>query len=115
MVYTPNAFVPAEAFPLSPGRRSCGARPGFPPLGRAFAQTAISLNSCSVETWSFEATLGLRNSRFLQNMSLEGYGSHTQNQQRRNKNGEQEGLVDQVDRQGAISQPAEQRHGPELR
>ena len=29
------------------------------------------LNSCSVETWGFEATLGLRNSWFLQNMSLD--------------------------------------------
>ena len=28
------------------------------------------LDSCSVETWGFEATLGLRNSWSLQNMSL---------------------------------------------
>ena len=32
------------------------------------------LNSCSVETWGFEATLSQRNSWFLQNMSL---GVHT--------------------------------------
>ena len=29
------------------------------------------LNSCSVETWGFGATLGLCNSWFLQNMSLD--------------------------------------------